>query len=731
MFRQDRSIVAALALGLAVAALAADPPEEVLSLRDGRAFQGVVSRVGKAIRVRQQAKDIYVSPKMVRDRQPAPASEANLVYHFNRKLVDRRKRGRVFLVVRDQVWERIDSTGVAKLSLTDPKLGRVEMRMAITKAAPTRVMVEGVEYEYRLVFPLEHYRQAVVPMVLAQIARDDLEQLLKGARFFKQASLFEPAEKLLAEAGALAPNDAGVAAEVRSLATWRFRAAAAEVERLAQLGQIEAAHALASELTAPPALQETPPKEVAAFEEVAATVQRQMDLLQRIGKFLQGRGVEAPDLSYTQAKRLYDVIKLAKAAELELPDDSLPSLTAAWVDSLPRTRLTAEQLEEALRLARLAAAFFAQEAPDSPSALLVGLRSKTLPLKLKLEILRHAGAYPTLATETWQQVDYVHPFTKKRFVYYYQLPPNYTPGRSFAAMLTLHGMGTDASVMNRFWGPAAKRHGFILISPEYVYGRDSGYFFSEEEHHAVLGAVQHAARTINIDMNRVFLQGNSQGAHAAWDIGAGAAGRFAGIIPIIGMTMMKGHGLENFLDSAMYIVDGSEDGGIEKRNREAMDALAKLGGNATYVEYRGRGHEAFYEEYDDIAAWMAQRRRRRDPKSLHLVALRYANTRRQWIKIVDADDRLPTRTTNDRTYASVSAVIKGNTLRARARKASRLRFYFNPSLVDMSKPVTIYVNGRPKFKGPLEIDWVMALEDAFLRRDRQSLYLSRVTVEVR
>ena len=164
--------------------------------------------------------------------------------------------------------------------------------------------------------------------------------------------------------------------------------------------------------------------------------------------------------------------------------------------------------------------------------------------------------------------------------------------------------------------------------------------------------------------------------------------------------------------------------------------LGSLGADATYVEYIGRGHEAFFEEHDRVSLWMLRHRRDPAPKRLHLVALRGCDRRRRWIEVEGTYKRLqPTtggrlRVGAEPAAAIVEASVSGSTFTIRTRNVSKLRILLSPRLVDFSKKITVALNGRNIRPRAVSPDWAFALADSFARRDRRDVHLGQIRLYV-
>ena len=403
----------------------------------------------------------------------------------------------------------------------------------------------------------------------------------------------------------------------------------------------------------------------------------------------------------------------------------------------PQPDLSPQMRQAADELARATGAFFAGRRVDAAPALAKQYTDSPLPMAVKVAILREAPAPRAGPPPANGRIGYRHHETGEQFHYFLTLPPNYDPNRPTPAMICLHGMSSKAGVMSRFWGRAAAANGLILIDPEYVYGRPKGYLYTEQEHHAVLGALWDAAGRCNIDADRVFLQGHSQGGHACWDIGAAHAGRFAGVIPVIGAPIFTNQ-LPNYADTALYAVDGSLDMNAPRMNQQALRMLAGLGCDATYVEYVGRGHEGFLEENARIARWILAHRRPAAPKRVNLIALRPCDFRRRWVEVQAAIGPLGLRKVGGVLLvsppppaATVSASIRNNVFVVRTRNVARMRLLLPPELIDFSRKVGVQLNGRYTPTHTVKPDWRFALEDAFTRRDRRDVFLGAIELKLR
>ena len=234
----------------------------------------------------------------------------------------------------------------------------------------------------------------------------------------------------------------------------------------------------------------------------------------------------------------------------------------------------------------------------------------------------------------------------------------------------------------------------------------------------------HASRTLPIDSSRILLQGHSQGGHAAWEMGGVLADRLSGVVPVIGVSW-RDEFFTNYQKTPLYIIDGSEDGAAPEMIRKSMPNLAKHDVDATYVEYTGRKHEAFYEEYPRVMQWARNYSRERIAE-VNLVALRKSDFRRRWIEIQETLSPLPEINPQGKERATVKGKVHTAKVELQTKNVKKLTLHI-PLEWSMWKSLQVLTNGRSQ-KVNLELDWAYLLKHAHLTGDRHILYMDHKTI---
>jgi predicted esterase len=323
-----------------------------------------------------------------------------------------------------------------------------------------------------------------------------------------------------------------------------------------------------------------------------------------------------------------------------------------------------------------------------------------------------------------------------------QLPPEYDPLRRYPAVVTLHASWSSPLNQIEWWagmpGPdgvrqgQAARHGTIVIAPAWARDHQTSYEYSAREHAVVLAAVRGAMRSFSIDSDRVFLSGHSHGGDAAWDIALAHPDLWAGLVAIVpGAGRYVTHYWPNAGSLPMYVVGGELDRARLLQNATDLDRYFAKGFDATYAEYRGRGHEHFSDEILRIFDWLGRKRRNFFPKEFAAVSFRPGDRFFWWVEFENPPPRTvvlpeqwpPASGARPLTIDGKKAVTNAVTVRC---GAERVRVWLSPELVDFTRPLTVTIDGQQTHKGPLEPDPALMLEDLRLRGDRQHPFWAAV-----
>jgi predicted esterase len=193
--------------------------------------------------------------------------------------------------------------------------------------------------------------------------------------------------------------------------------------------------------------------------------------------------------------------------------------------------------------------------------------------------------------------------TGQRLPYFYLLPANYDAGRSYPLVCLFHGApGHEDMITNAVPAgpgyanmPALKtvasyrqqtRDPVILFWPTRRTGDGS---WTDDYLRLVSGMLDKLLTEFNVDTNRIYVGGGSEGVHAAWDIIGMRPGFFAGAFLASGGR--QANTAAAFIkDVPIWFWCAADDSPRLGVTQQFVNALRQAGGNAIYTEYTTGGH---------------------------------------------------------------------------------------------------------------------------------------------
>ncbi|NUQ71393.1 MAG: prolyl oligopeptidase family serine peptidase [Chthonomonadales bacterium] len=166
------------------------------------------------------------------------------------------------------------------------------------------------------------------------------------------------------------------------------------------------------------------------------------------------------------------------------------------------------------------------------------------------------------------------------------------------------GIGTAILLEQRRW-PA------IVVMPQKPDVKDAW----EDHDAAVMAMLEATIAEYNIDPDRLYLTGLSQGGHGAWIIGARHSDRWAAVVPICGYGAPEA--VLPLKDTPVWCFHGGADEVVPPdRSQSIIDALIAAGGTPKLTIFPGVGHNSWDKAYRDpeLAAWLFTQRKAKTAK---------------------------------------------------------------------------------------------------------------------
>ena len=323
------------------------------------------------------------------------------------------------------------------------------------------------------------------------------------------------------------------------------------------------------------------------------------------------------------------------------------------------------------------------------------------------------------------------------------VPLTYQPAKGYGLVVCLHGAGFTGEAYLERW-QARLGEDYVLACPTVPMGA----WFTRGAEELVLETVRSVQRRYDIDPDRIFLTGMSNGGIGAWVIGMHNAPLFAGIAPMAsGLDNVLLPFLANLRSTPIYIIHGAKDQVMSvELSRMIAKELTRLGYPFVYREHdrehpMAGGHYFPREELPELVTWLNAQRRNSLPTTVTVVRDASHFQPFGWVRI-DATDPIAAFSEDliskrddlikRREYARLDvSIVAPNRIEVRAERVQRYSLFLNEQLIDSSKPLVVLTNGQVSFEGPVTPSLETLLRQARLRQDSRQLFPIHLAIQVR
>lgn len=307
-------------------------------------------------------------------------------------------------------------------------------------------------------------------------------------------------------------------------------------------------------------------------------------------------------------------------------------------------------------------------------------------------------------------------FEGRKREYALYTPKGYNKRKQWPLILSLHGAGGNGPMEINFqWSSQLSKWKGFVVAPS---GQPPGDQWFPGQENFVLAVLRDVQGKANIDANRVYCNGFSNGGNGAWYFAEVHPGTVAAMCTRGGANPNSGL-LVNLLHIPTYIVHGEFDKVIEvDYDRRDAKKLKEMGYPVIYREVKGGGHLPFNNENNKILDMF--RKNPRDPY-VHRLKFRIPYEDRAfrylWLEIPAASAR------------DVEAQVKGNEIDIRGTPLATL--WLADGLVDLDKEVVVRLDGEEAFRGIVPRRLTDLVADLKARFDRTAPALARLEVPAR
>lgn len=386
--------------------------------------------------------------------------------------------------------------------------------------------------------------------------------------------------------------------------------------------------------------------------------------------------------------------------------------------------------------------YLASEDPNQSEALLKEIQEKKGVTVERIEQAIQNGIYPPDPNVGALHLDLKIKGEPADYALY--VPETYDAATAYPLIVCLHGAGfTGDSYLERWQARLGEKS--ILACPTMM----GGAWWTPEGEALVMAVIEHVRSKYHIDPNRVYLTGMSNGGIGTYLIGMFHADRFAAISPMAaGIPDEIFPFLRNFSSTGIYIVHGAQDEVMPViLSRKISEYLKEQQIPYTYREHdrlhpMAGGHFFPKEELPELVAWFEGRHR--EPYPARVVSIRDSEHLEPfyWTEINQAEgevasvfgsifDEQDADRVKQGAFPSLIAEVKENRVDVKSERVEKYTLYFNRRMVDFSKPIAVYTNGKKSFEGRLSEGIVPLLKEAKRREDRGALYTASVTIHLK
>jgi hypothetical protein len=237
-------------------------------------------------------------------------------------------------------------------------------------------------------------------------------------------------------------------------------------------------------------------------------------------------------------------------------------------------------------------------------------------------------------------------------------------------------------------------------------------------------------RTYNVDTNRVYLTGFSNGGTGTIELGVRWPDRFAAIASLMGAGLDAPSGtklpLQNLYDVPVLFVHGDKDPRIpassSQRTYEELRDLKPVTAPELHI-LKGRAHDISLSSDDGITLpFFARFSRDPFPRTVKAAVFDPRFPRQYWLEVVEPGKDPP----------EVDAhILPDNTIDIKARSVRKLRLLLRPELLSTSGSVRVRLNGKEQPRLELKRDCQLFAHSAELLADPFLAYTDAVDLEVR
>ncbi len=365
--------------------------------------------------------------------------------------------------------------------------------------------------------------------------------------------------------------------------------------------------------------------------------------------------------------------------------------------------------------------------------------------------------------------------------YLVHLPSDYNPKKRYPVLIFLHGAVRFTSLSdyqiakkvlggwNRFYTKYAAINNVILVFPsankEYNWmSPDDGFFM-------VPKIVKQLKTTINIDDNKIFISGHSNGSTGSFSYAMKQPTQFAGFYGFNTQPKVYTGGtfIENILNRSFINFSTDQDYYYPPNANDKLDKLMDSI-NADYKDYRYNGFPHWFPQFDEsepaykiLFSDLMKRKRNPFPKKITwefdddnygnidwLTNIKLDTIRqkkrwhkhlnfkiKKWLKFKnETSDSLVVVDVNKNAFdfprksGKIIAEYQDNVFRINTSRIKSFKINISPEMINLKKKVKIYINSKLYFNKRMKYDRKYMLQNFEKNRDRKQIWINFIELKI-
>jgi len=360
--------------------------------------------------------------------------------------------------------------------------------------------------------------------------------------------------------------------------------------------------------------------------------------------------------------------------------------------------------------------------------------------------------------------------------YYISLPLHYNPKKRYPLLFFLHGAVSSNGLSkfqkaswvmggwNRYYTKYAAIDEVIMVYPKgskkynWMYP-DNGFFM-------VPAMLREIKKSVNVDDDKVFITGHSNGATGSFSYLMKQQSPFAGFYGFNTQPKVRTGGtfVKNILNRSFFNVSTDEDYYFPPDANDSLNVIMKKIG-ADYQDHRFNGWPHWFPQFDEsepayqlLFRDLKNRTRKPFQKSIYwecddvkygktdwieITALDTVSKKADWhekinfdvYKLVEYDQLKDTVITTDtlfkafnfpRKSGAVRATFSNNEFHIETSRIKSLTIFLSPEMIDVSKKVSVFINGIKRAEKMATYDGNFMLDNFYKTYDRKAVWIDRI-----